>query len=51
MTKKGCEPEHENVLTFLDNMSNKFAGCSKLFAHRKGMTGEISELASIRAIE
>lgn len=45
---RGEEPSHEMILTFLNEMSEKYKGCSSKYAVSKGMTGEISEVASVK---
>jgi hypothetical protein len=43
----GPEPSHEMILAFLDDMAEKFKGCSSRYATHRGMTGVPSEVASL----
>lgn len=49
--REGSEPSHEMILTFLNDMSKKFEGCSTKYALLKGQTGQISEIASIQGVK
>lgn len=46
--KLGDIPPHELVVKFLNDMAEKYKGCSKIYAKYKGMTGEITEVATLR---
>jgi hypothetical protein len=47
---KGIEPTHEMILQFLNDMADKYKGCSSQYAKMKGMTGMITELATIKKL-
>lgn len=42
------EPTHQMFLDFLNKSSEKYKGCSSTYAKAKGMTGKISEIASLK---
>ncbi len=42
------EPTHDMYMQFLNNMGDKYKGVSKEYAVYKGMTGEVTELASLK---
>lgn len=46
--KEGLFPNHQLTLNFLNDMSSKYAGCSTQYAKAKGMTGKISQVASLK---
>lgn len=46
--KRSETPPHNLVIEFLNNMAIKYNGCSRQYAKYKGMTGEISEVATIQ---
>jgi len=46
--KNGETPPHALVIQFLNNMAIKYRGCSREYAKYKGMTGEITEIATIK---
>lgn len=47
LLSEGQEPSHQMFLDFLNSMSEKYSGCSTQYAKAKGMTGKISEIASL----
>ena len=49
--KSGKIPPHEIILKFLNDMAEKYKGCSTQYAKYKGMTGEITEVATIKKLE
>lgn len=49
LLSEGKEPTHQMFLDFLNTLSTKYEGCSTQYAKAKGMTGKISELASLTA--
>ena len=46
--KNNETPPHGLVIQFLNNMAIKYRGCSREYALYKGMTGEITEIATIK---
>lgn len=46
---EGKEPSYELVLSFLNKMADKYKGCSSQYAKYKGMTGTITEIASLKS--
>lgn len=48
MLKQGHVPTHGMFLTFLNQMSEKYAGSAQEYAKAKGMTGTITEYAALK---
>jgi paraquat-inducible protein B len=47
LIKSGQEPTHNMYIKFLNDMADKHTGCSNKAAISKGMTGKLSELATL----
>jgi hypothetical protein len=47
LIKNGKEPGHEMYVAFLNSMADKHQGCSAKAAKAKGMTGQLTEIATL----
>lgn len=51
LLKEGKAPTNEMLLLFLNQMADKFKGCSKQFAEYKGMKGTMTEIAALKLVK
>lgn len=47
LVKEGNEISHKAIINFLNDMANKFKGCSRGYAEMKGMTGDVVKEATL----